>query len=208
MTIFDLVLILSVLIVLSGLLGALAALITRKWAVLRRLMVGLAIYIGVYALVLISVSLLSPQQVLSMHQVRCFDDWCIAAEQVQQQPAINTVQADGIFYLVTVQVTSEAKRVNQRALDAAVYILDDQGRRYDPSPQGQQALESSHQAGQPLNSLIEPGGSFTYTAVFDLPLDATNPGLVFFHGAFPGVIIITNDQSFLHKPTIVHLSGF
>jgi hypothetical protein len=31
--------------------------------------------------------------------------------------------------------------------------------------------------------------------------------LVITHGAFPGVIIIGDDQSFLHKPTIVQLAS-
>jgi hypothetical protein len=53
---------------------------------------------------------------------------------------------------------------------------------------------------------VEAGGSFTYTAVFDLPSGITKPGLVITHGAFPGAIIIGDPQSLLHKPTIVRLS--
>ncbi len=73
---------------------------------------------------------------------------------------------------------------------------------YRPLP-----LEAAGRAGQPLNSLVEAGGSFTSTAVFDLPHGTTNLGLVITHGAFPGVIIIGDDQSFLHKPTIVRLAS-
>jgi hypothetical protein len=206
MNIFDLVLIFSVFVTLLGLLGMLFALVTRKWTLLRRLILGLVIYIVGYAILLVGVALLSPQQVLAMHQLRCFDDWCASVEQVEQQPAIGTVRAQGVFYLVTIQVTSQARRVSQRALDAAVHLLDDQGVRYDPSPQGQQALEDAGLAGQPLNSRVEAGGSFSYTAVFDVPSDTYQLDLVITHGAFPGLIIIGDPQSFLHKPTIVRIS--
>lgn len=206
MIVFDLLVILSVLLIGLGLLGTLIALTTRRWALLKRFVLGLFIYISVYVLFLVAVALLSPQKVLAIHQIRCFDDWCASVERVEIVPTIGTVQADGNFYLVTLQVSSKAKRIRQRALDASVYLIDSQGIRYDPSPQGQHALEAAGQAGQPLNSWLGPGGSFTYTAVFDLPLGITMPSLVITHGAFPDIIIIGSDQSFLHKPTIVRLS--
>jgi hypothetical protein len=207
MSVFDLLLVFSVFAVLLALLGLLLALITRRWALSKRLALALLIYISIYALLLIGVALLSPQKVLAMHQLRCFDDWCASVERVELQPAIGTVQAQGIFYLVTVQVTSKAKRISQRALDANVYLLDEYGTRYDRSIEGQPALEAAGQAGQPLDSLVEAGGAFTHTAVFDLPFGITQPGMVITHGAFPGVIIIGEDQSFLHKPTIVRLAS-
>ncbi len=206
MRITDLFFLFSVLLVLLGLLGLLVALLAHKWAVFRIAGLGLAVYIILYAILLAGVSLLSPQQVLAMHQLRCFDDWCASVEQVTKQPAIGLVQANGVFYLVTIQVTSRAKRVSQRALDAAAYLLDGSGKRYNLSPQGQQALEAAGLSGQPLSSLVAAGGSFLYTGAFDLPDSASRVSLVFTHGAFPGNMIIGDDQSFLHKPTIVRLS--
>jgi hypothetical protein len=207
MTIFDLVLILSVFVIFLALLGMLIALLTRRWMRLKQLALFVGIYASVYALLLVSLALLSPQQVLAMGQLRCFDDWCASVERVEIQPAIGRVQARGAFYIVTIQVSSRAKRISQRALDAGVYLLDEQGKRYDASIQGQQALEAAGLAGQPLNSLVDAGGSFTTTTVFDLPLSSTQPGLVITHGAFPGIIIIGDDQSFLHKPTIIQLTS-
>jgi hypothetical protein len=206
MGVFDLILIFSVFIVLLSFACLLFALATHRWILFRRILVGLGIYLGLYALALVSVSLLSPQRVLPMHELRCYDDWCASVERVEIQPAIREVQAQGTFFLVTIQVTSKAKRIRQRARDAAVFLLDDQGRRFDPSLEGQQALEIAGLAGQPLYSLVDAGGSFMHTAVFDLPADANQPALVFSHGVFPGVIIIGDSQSFLHKPTIVPLT--
>jgi hypothetical protein len=117
---FDLVLIFSVLVILLGLLGSLFALVTHRWTLLRRLILGIVIYDSVYTLLLVGVALLSPQQVLAMHELHCFDDWCVSVDRFEQQPAIGAAQAQGVFYLVTVKVTSQAKRVSQRALDAVV----------------------------------------------------------------------------------------
>ncbi len=206
MSIFDLFFLFSFLLIVSGIVGLLVAILLRRRRLARRLAIGLVIYACVYALLLVGVSLLSSQRVLAMHDVRCFDDWCMAVEQVEQRPAIGTVQAQGSFYLVTLQVSSQAKRIRQRELDTAVYLVDERGVRYDPSPSGQQALEAAGQAGLPLNSWLDAGASFTHTAVFDLPPGATLPGLVISHGAFPGLVIIGDDQSILHKPTIMRLS--
>jgi hypothetical protein len=206
MTIFDLLLILSVFVIFLTLLGMLIALITRRWMRLKQLGLFVGIYVSVYALLLVSLALFSPQQVLAMHQLRCFDDWCASVEMVELQPSIGRVEARGAFYIVTLRVSSRAKRITQRALDAGVYLLDKQGKRYDVSIQGQQALEAAGLAGLPLNSPVDAGASFTSTTVFDLPSNSAQPSLVITHGAFPGIIIIGDDQSFLHKPTIIQLT--
>jgi hypothetical protein len=205
MNISDLFFLVSFILIVASLLGAVAAILLRRWKLAKRLALGLVIYAGVYALLLVGVALLSPQRVMVIHQLRCFDDWCAAVEKVEQRPEINTLKANGSFYLVTIDVLSQAKRIRQRALDASAYILDGQGNRYDPSLEGMQALEAAGQAGLPLNSWLEAGASFTSTIVFDLPAGINQPGLVFTHGTFPGLIIIGDEASWLHKPTIVRL---
>lgn len=144
-----------------------------------------------------------------MHQDRCFDDWCLSVERVRQQPSVGAaptiVTARGEFYLVTVRVSSQAKAVSQRALDAQVYLLDASNQLYDPSPTGQQALDATGQGGQPLSSELSPGGSFTRTIIFDLPKGSAHLALVVTHGLFPDLFVIGSEQSFLHKPTIIDL---
>jgi hypothetical protein len=209
MTIFDLVLILAVLGCVCALFALGYFLLRRRWAWAKCVLLGLTSFLILYAVVLISVSFLSPQRVLAMHQERCFDDWCISVEQVMQQSRIGVaptvVTAHGVFYLVTVRVTSHARAITQRALDVQVYLLDESNRRYDPSPNGQQALDAAGQGGQPLDSKLTPGGSFTRTVVFDLPKSSSHPALAVNHGLFPSVLIIGNEQSFFHKPTIIQI---
>src|SRR5258708_6805455 len=209
MTIFDGILILAALGCVLALTALGYFLVRSQWRRAKRVLLALASFLVVYAAVLVSVSLLSPQQVLAMRQDRCFDDWCLSVEQVVQQPTIGSapmlVRVHGVFDLVTVRVSSRARAVSQRALDAQVYLLDTQGQRYDPNPAGQLVLDASGQGGQPLDSELAPFGSFTRTVVFDVSKGVSHLALVVTHGLFPDVIVIGSDQSFLHKPTIIQL---
>jgi Domain of unknown function (DUF4352) len=209
MTVFDLVFLLAVWRCVLALVALCYFLLRRHWRRARRVSLTLGSFLLLYAVVLLSVSLLSPQHRLAMHQDRCFDDWYLSVEQVVQQPTLGAsptiVAARGEFYLVTVHVSSRAKAITQRAPDAQVYLLDASGQRSDPSPAGQQALDATGQGGQPLSSALAPGGSFARTVVFDLPRGSSHLALVVTHGLFPDLLVIGSEQSFLHKPTIIEL---
>ncbi len=209
MTLSDLILILAALGCILALIVLIYSLLRRRWGQAKRILLFLGSFLVVYAVVLIIVSLLSPQRIFAMHQNRCFDDWCVSVEQVVQQPTVGTapkvITARGVFYLVTMRVSSQAKAVSQRALDAQVYLLDGGGQRHNPDPSGQQALDAGGQGGQALNSELAPGGSFTRTTVFDVPRGSSGLSLVITHGLFPDILVIGSDQSFLHKPTIIQL---
>ncbi len=211
MTVFDLLLLITVFITMVALLGGASYLARRRWRPLRRILLGLGILLGSYAAVLVTVSLVSPQQVLGPHQVRCFDDWCLSVQQVARRHAVgrwpHIAMARGQFYLVTVEVSSQAQRVSQRAVDAQVYLADATGQRYDPAPDAQQALDATGSGGQPLDTELPPGGSFTRTVAFDMPLEGRPGGLVVIHGLFPGVLVIGDPQSFLHRPLLLALGG-
>ena len=203
MTIFDLVLLLAVLGCVLALFALCSFLLRRQWTRAWRVSLTLGSFLVLYAIVLLSVSL------LAIHQERCFDDWCLSAERVVEQPTVGVsptiITARGEFYLVTVRVSSRAKTITQRASDAQVYLLDASNQRSDPSPAGQQALDARGQGGQPLSSALAPGGSFTRTVVFDLPKGSSHLALVVSHGLFPDFLVIGSEQSFLHKPTIIDL---
>jgi hypothetical protein len=206
---FDLVLLLAVLGCLLALFALCSFLLRRQWTQARRVSLALGSFLVLYAVVLLSVSLLSPQHTLAMHQDRCFDDWCLSVERVIRQPSVDAspmiVAARSEFSLVTVRVSSRAKAITQRALDAQVFLLDASSQRDDPSPSGQQALDATGQGGQSLASELAPGGSFTRTIVFDLPKGSSHLALAVTHGLFPDLLVIGSEQSFLHKPTIIEL---
>src|SRR5438132_9225627 len=88
MTIFDLVLIFAVLGCVLALFSLFYFLMCRQWRRARRVFLAFGSFLVLYAALLLSVSLLSPQRMLAMHQDRCFDDWCLSVEQVVQQPTV------------------------------------------------------------------------------------------------------------------------
>lgn len=209
MTIFDLLFILLFFFTV-GSIGRILYLIARKRgqdsARMASILGGvLALYFGALA----AVSVATPRKLIPMGEDRCFDDWCVGAERLSVSRTIgsgsNITTANGVFYIVTMKVSSRARRITQRAKDAGVVAMDEQGRTYAPSPTGQRAYDSINGAGEPLTSLVGPGESFETTVVFDIPVNTAQVGLEIQHGVWPGRLIIGDSASFLHKPTLITL---
>jgi len=188
-TIFDLVFVLAFLasagFLLTAAILALRGRGARALRVLRIWGTGAAVYFTA----LVAVSFASPQRVLQVGELRCWDDWCLTVQNVDR-----TVESGNARYTVGLRIVSRAGRVNQRAPDAAVYLTDDQGRRYDPVPA----------AGEiPLGVLLHPAESIDTSRTFVLPEHARNVGLIANHGSGPGNFIIGDEASFFHKRTVV-----
>jgi hypothetical protein len=192
MTVFDLLFIAVFFTALGmlflAILAALRGRRARALALLRRL----AIFAGVYLGIIILVSLLSPRRVLQVGDDQCWDDWCMTVTNVQRRPADSVTR-----YVVTIRISSRARRADQRALDAHVYLIDDRGRRYDPVPDP---------ADIPFDILLHPQEAISMTRVFELAADVQDPVLVASHGeGFPGWFIIGDSASLFHKRTVVRL---
>lgn len=208
MTLFDLLFLASALGCGVAFIAAIVAFALRRRVAARRLLLGLGAYLLLYALALVGVSTLTPQQTVRMGQRRCFDDWCIAVVQATQTLAVSPnspVVAHGRFTLVTVRITNAAQRVTQREYGDTLYLLDSAGHHYDVSPAAQRALDAAGLSGQPLDAALAPGSSFTHTAAFETPPNATGFSLVIAHATFPGAIVIGDDESLFHRPTLMLL---
>ena len=184
-TIFDLLFALVFLASAGCLLAAVVLALrgrgTRAMNVLRIWATGAAVYMTA----LVSVSFAQPRRVLHLGDLRCFDDWCITVENVQRS---------GARYDVALRVSSRALRVSQRAPDAAVYLIDDRGRRFDPLPDT---------SAVPLSVLLHPGESIPASRSFALPEDARQVGLVVNHGTGPANFVIGDEASLFHKRTVI-----
>jgi|ERR1700722_3069165 len=153
---------------------------------------GLAICAGVYLGIIALVSLFGARRVLNVGDPRCFDDWCIAVENVSRKP----VHA-AISYIVTLRVSSRARGISQRENGVVVYLTDDRGRRYDPT---------SDSSAVPLDVLLGPLESVQATRVFEVPPNADEVGLVIAHeGGLPVGWLIIGYETWFRKPTIVRL---
>jgi len=206
MSIFDLLFLLSLLGVVIILVRILYLSIRTRWRAAGRTAAWLLMFVAAYMLVLLGFSIATPQKEVPAGTEQCFDDWCITVEQATRQDAIGTTRASGTFCIATVRVSSRAKGRPQRETDVRISLIDDRGRRFDVSPSGQRALEQQGQAGQPVTSFAEPGGSFESRLAFDVPRDAGKLNLVKSSwGWFPFRLIIDDPQSWLHRPTVVPL---
>ncbi len=93
MKLFDLVFLVSFFGVLAT-LGRLCYLLVRgRRQGTRSTARGLLAFVGLYAMVLVTVSLASPQKVLPVGEPQCFDDWCITVEAVSRQQRIGDPQS-------------------------------------------------------------------------------------------------------------------
>jgi hypothetical protein len=200
MTIFDLVFIAAIFTGLVLLIRVLWKLFRRNSQGARRAAIQLGIIGTLYMAVLLTVSISTPQRVLGMREDRCFDDWCIAVDDCS---VARNYGKD--HYVVGLRVSSRARRVSQRALDAAVYLTDATGVQYYPSPEAQRIYDASHPENKPLSALLGSLDSFSTVRVFDLPLKSTNVGLLAVHGQGPGRFVIGDSESLLHKKTVTKL---
>lgn len=190
MTIFDLLFLVvfftSVIALLTAAIFALRGRRARTLGILRACGTSVGIYLGLVVLT----SLVWPRRVLDVGRPRCFDDWCIAVENVSRAPLGGSISC-----VVNLRLFSTARRVSQRENGLVVYLTDDRGRRYEPS---------SDESSPPFNVLLGPGESVTTVRVFEVPKDARELGLVIRHeGGFPVGWFIIGAETWFHKSTIV-----
>jgi len=192
MNIFDLLFIAAFLATTATLLRAAFLAIrgprVRALVLLRKLGICAATYLGIVILT----SLFLPRTVTQMGDPRCFDDWCITVENATRRPV-----GDRVAYLVTLRLSSTARRVSQREKSLAVYLTDDGGRRYNSIPQASDV---------PFDIQLGPQESVTATRTFEVPAEAQKPGLVITHeGGFPIAWFIVGYESWFRKPALVRL---
>ncbi len=205
MNLFDLLFIVSVLATVGALVRVGYLLIRKRTAAAKKTATRLATFVAMYAVTLVVVSLASPGKLLAIGDTRCLDEWCITVTGASRQPSIGVVHANGIFYVVTVRVSSRSRGRRQREIDVCTYLTDSVGRRFDVSPTGQQALQRAGLAGEPVTSFVDPGGNFDSRLAFDVPQDATGVGFLKKGCGWLPNPIIGDPGSFLHRPTIVRL---
>lgn len=208
MQLFDLVFIASFLLVVAALIRiGWLALRRRRQLALRNLLFLVAFVVAYLAVVVVA-SLVSPQRVLQIGDTRCFDDWCISVEGAKTTSLLaGKVQpARGRFLLVTLRVSSRARRVRQSEPHTTVYLVDAAGNRYEISEAAQLALEAASGSQLPIGTMLDPGGSFSTVRVFDIPPDLSEIGLAVRQAVFgPGIFIIGDDASLFHKPSIFRI---
>ncbi len=164
----------------------------------QRVRQGVAWLVGVWAVylcVVIGVSLGQRQRVVAVGEPQCFDEMCFTVIRVEEVPGF--LIRDGRRLLrVPVQVRNRGRKA-QRDGSIRAYLVDGQGRRWEMSP-GVNGVE--------LTARVTGGGSVVSQPVFKVAADASGLGLVLTHGRWqPGVLVIGDSDSLLHRKTVVGL---
>jgi hypothetical protein len=211
MMVFELLFVGLFLASLIALIGVLILAVRRRRRTAMRglgvLGAGWAVYLFVVVAVAVTMGA-RPQRTIPVGQELCFDEMCFSVVNIQivpqMGPASQFVKANGRFYVITVRVSSRSRgRVQSEGGLRA--LLWDSGKYYEVSSGGQQAWEAVNGETARLTVRLRPGESVQSVQVFDLPNDASAPGLALSHGFTPGYFVIGECPLF-QKPTILKLA--
>lgn len=191
MTIFDLLFLasflVSVMVLVTAAYVAVRGRVSRAFRILGVWLVCAAVYLGTS----MAVAYAAPQRVIAAGEPWCFDDWCLTVEKVRHMDAI---------YDVDLKISSEAKRITQRASGAWIYLRDENDRHYEPTPDPAEV---------PLDVLLQPGESVAAQRSFRVPAAVHELGLVTGHGGPPcgmlSLVIMGQGGCLFHKQTMIRL---
>jgi hypothetical protein len=164
----------------------------------QRVRRGVAWLVGVwlvYCCVLVGVSLAQKQRVVAIGEPQCFDEMCFTVTKVEEVPGF-LIRDRRRLVRVSVRVTNQGRKPQSEGLIWA-YLVDAKGRLWEESPGVN---------GVGLTARVAGGQSVVSEPVFKVAGDATGLKLVFTHGRRqPGVLVIGDSDSLLHKKTVVEL---
>jgi hypothetical protein len=179
-------------------IGVVGVGVSRRRGERQRVRQGVAWLMGVwvvYLCVVIGVSLGQRQRVVAVGEPQCFGDMCFRVIRVEEVPGF-LIRDQRRLLRVSVQVTNRGRRAQSDGL-IRTYLVDGQGRRWE---------RSAGVNGVQLTTRVAGGDSVVSEPVFKVASDAAGLGLVLTHGRWqPGVLVIGDSDSLLHRKTVVAL---
>jgi len=179
------------------------SLIVRKMG-RARLLLALMLIIGLaYFGALLIFSFRSRDQLLARGEEKHFCELdCHLAYSIADTAQARTLgegagqtQAQGQFTIITIKTRFDETTIASwrgsgllSPNDRAFVLVDERGRRYEPSAQ----------AGTPITTPLRPGESYTTDVAFDLPQDAKPAVLVLNESAWETHLLIGHENSLLH----------
>jgi hypothetical protein len=178
-----------------GVAGVIVSRVRGERQRVRRGIAWLVVVWVVYLCVLVGVSLGQRQRVVAIGEPQCFDEMCFTVTGVEEVPGF-LIRDGRRLVRVSVRVTNKGRKAQSEGLIWA-YLVDAQGRLWE---------ESAGVNGVGRTARVAGGGSVVSEPVFKVARDATGLKLVFTHGRRqPGVLVIGDSDSLLHKKTVVDL---
>jgi hypothetical protein len=167
-----------------------------------------AVWLVFYTTTLLGVSLASHEKTLRLNETKAFCGFYLdchmhaSVSDVRTAKQIGDKTAQGVFYIVTIKISSDARRAAIGLHDPQFEVIDEQRRIFEP-------IEASNVSGNPFERKVPAGGSFEEEIVFDLPTDIKNPRLDIAEGI--GIdkviesVLIGDEDSILHKRVLFNL---
>ena len=192
------------------------SLVVQKFGRAKIVIAAMAVVVGLYLGLILIFSLASSEKVLArgLEKHFCEIDCHLAYSTTDSKRtktignAPNQAQANGLFTVVTIKTRFDETTISSTRGDGQLYpnnrkltVVDEQGRKFSPSPEGSNALELSGAAGTPIPTPLRPGDSYTTTVAFDLPADVKNLTLLINEGEWVTHLVIGHENSLLHKKT-------
>jgi len=202
----------GVLLMLMTIGGVLAAIVlfiislaTGKLWLRNFVLGGVAVWVGFYAVMLFGFSLASKEKTLALNEPKRFCGFYLdchmhtAVKEVQRTKTIGDRTARGEFYIVKVEVSSDAVREPLQLIGTQAKVIDEQDQAYTRDTQAEARLGRQPE----FETRIGPEESFTKEIVFDLPADVKNPRLDIRDGygidTAIEAVLIGDEDSILHK---------
>jgi hypothetical protein len=198
--------------------GEILARLLPRWGYLagaRVVRIIMLIGSAAYAGALLAVSLTSKERVLARGEILRF---CgvyldchlgVSVQGVERLPAVGSRRAQGMFYVLRLRVSSDAKRATLHLGRPDIRVIDGHGRTYGRAVEAERSLTQASGDSLSLVGRIAAGESHDVRVVFDLPSDIREPRLLVKDVA--GVdrmleaLLIGDDDSIFHKPTTLAL---
>jgi len=194
----------------------------RRSAFFTRLGAGVVVSVAAgYFVLLCGVSFASSEQVLPPGSWKyfCEIDCHIAYSVVSTQsisalgPELSQIRAQGKFVVVRVKTWFDEKTISAHRGNGPltpnprkVFLVDDTGRQFPPSPEGERALSRAAAASTPLTQALRPGESYDTDLVFDVPREARQLRLLITEDDPETRVLIGHENSLLHKKIYLALS--
>lgn|SRR3989442_588142 len=209
-------LLLTVVAMFLGTVGVIHALLKQKRELKQALLIGAAIWIAAYLLILISVSTLSHGRELGLGAAKRFCGFYLDCHLAASVDRVDTTSmigdphpllASDMWWIVTVRVSSNARRARLALLRPHVTVVDEGGTEYPRAADAERALGDTVS----LERRLGPGDSVVRRLVFDLPRGVRRPRLQFTEGYWIDRLIelflIGDEDSLLHGKTTFRLQA-
>ena len=187
----------------------------RHSAFFAKLGAGAAIAIAAgYLLLLGGVSFAASEETLApggwkyFCEIDCHLAYSLAGAQTAASlgPEMQQVSAHGKFVIVRVKTWFDERTISAHRGNGPltpnrrkVLLVDDTGRSYPPSPEGETAFSRMAETSTPLTQSLRPGESYITDFVFDVPKDARGLWLLITEDDPETRFVIGHENSLLHK---------